>query len=234
MFRWYRGPDQCYVYLSDVPVRNENDYQTKRVWKSVEGKAGRFLGRTTQFRNNNNKQSEQTREWAFRNSRWFTRGWTLQELIAPSTVQFFSWTGEYLGSKDKLQQLIHEITGIPIAALCGASLSEFGVDERLRWAANRKTQKEEDNAYCLLGIFNVFMPLIYGQGENAFHRLKQNIDGSSRAKIDEATRNTNPALWTKVSEQCHVHYNTSLHMLAQYEIQQRKECSPNSGCSYRW
>jgi len=118
----------------------------------------------------------------FRNSRWFTRGWTLQELLAPKLVQFFSQEEELLGNKKMLEQQIHEITGIPIAALRGAPLSEFGVDERLQWAENRKTQKEEDKAYCLLGIFNVFMPLIYGERENAFVRLKAEINGPSRSK----------------------------------------------------
>jgi hypothetical protein len=154
MFCWYRDAAKCYVYLSDVSARA--DYKNSQTLPSWES--------------------------AFRNSRWFTRGWTIQELLAPKSVQFFSRDEELLGDKKILEQQIHEITGIPVAALRGASLSEFGVDERLQWAENRKTQKKEDKAYCLLGIFNVFMPLMYGEGENAFVRLKVEIDGSSRSK----------------------------------------------------
>ncbi|KIW99858.1 uncharacterized protein Z518_10786 [Rhinocladiella mackenziei CBS 650.93] len=136
MFRWYRDAAKCYVYLSDVSAgKSDKNGQTQRSWES-----------------------------AFRNSRWFTRGWTLQELLAPESAEFFSQEGELLGNKRILKQQIHEITGIPIAALSGAPLSEFGVDERLRWAENRKTQRKEDNAYCLLGILNVFISPIYGEG----------------------------------------------------------------------
>ena len=154
MFRWYRDAKKCYVYLSDVSARKrDNNGQTGQIWES-----------------------------AFRNSRWFTRGWTLQELIAPESVEFFSREREYLGNKKMLEQQIHEVTGIPIAALRGAPLSYFSVDERLQWAERRNTTKKEDKAYCLLGIFNVFMPLIYGEGENAFIRLKEEIDRPSRSK----------------------------------------------------
>jgi Heterokaryon incompatibility protein (HET) len=132
MFRWYCDSFKCYVYLSDVPVRNED-----------------------------NNQAKQTLESAFRKSRWFTRGWTLQELIAPRSVEFFSWEGNYLGNKITLEQQIHEIAEIPIEALRGCPPSRFSVHERMQWTENRKTQKKEDKAYCLLGIFNVFMPLIW-------------------------------------------------------------------------
>ena len=126
MFRWYRDAAKCYVYLSDVPAgRGDKNGQTQRPWES-----------------------------AFRNSRWFTRGWTLQELLAPESVEFFSREKEPLGNKKILEQQIHEITGIPIAALRGAPLSKFGANERLRWAEDRKTRRKEDKAYCLLGIFN--------------------------------------------------------------------------------
>src|SRR6266699_2203712 len=93
--------------------------------------------------------------------RWFGRGWTLQELLAPVSVEFFTREGGRLGDKRSLERQIHEITGVAIPALRGAPLSRFGVDERLKWAATRQTTREEDWAYCLLGIFDVFMPLIY-------------------------------------------------------------------------
>jgi hypothetical protein len=153
MFRWYRDSVKCYVYLSDVPVRKEDNNQNSQTWES-----------------------------AFRKSRWFTRGWTLQELIAPKSVEFFSREGELLGNRDTLEGQIYEITEIAIEALRGAPLTHFSVDERMRWAENRKTRRKEDKAYCLLGIFGVFMPLMYGEGENAFVRLEAEIDRSSRSK----------------------------------------------------
>ncbi|TGO80036.1 hypothetical protein BELL_0016g00100 [Botrytis elliptica] len=112
----------------------------------------------------------------FKNSRWFTRGWTLQELIAPRSVEFFCSNGMLLGDKTSLQHLIHEITGIETSALHGQNLSDFTIDERMSWAKNRQTKREEDMAYCLLGIFDVHMPLIYGErSESAFRRLTEEI-----------------------------------------------------------
>jgi hypothetical protein len=109
----------------------------------------------------------------FRQSRWFERGWTLQELLAPRSVEFFSKEGVRLGDRESLKQLIHEVTGIPLKALLGSELSEFDVATRFSWAANRQTTEEEDGAYCLFGIFGVHLPLIYGEGkENARERLE--------------------------------------------------------------
>lgn len=115
-------------------------------------------------------------ELHFRDSRWLTRGWTLQELLAPSSVEFFTREGLRLGDKNDLEQQIHEVTGIAVAALQNKPLAHFTTEERFRWAANRNTTKDEDSAYCLLGIFGVYMPLIYGEGKkNAFRRLKKAI-----------------------------------------------------------
>jgi hypothetical protein len=88
----------------------------------------------------------------FRESRWFTRGWTLQELLAPVSVDFFSKEGTRLGDKKSLEQEIHKITGIAIEALRGKPLSSFTVPEQISWAAKRKTKRKEDQAYSLLGI----------------------------------------------------------------------------------
>ncbi|XP_014553175.1 hypothetical protein COCVIDRAFT_75541, partial [Bipolaris victoriae FI3] len=112
-------------------------------------------------------------ELVFRQSRWFNRGWTLQELLAPHSVEFFSQYGTRLGDKESLKHIICEITGIPLKALSGSDLSEFDVAERFSWAANRRTTEEEDGAYCLFGIFGVHLPLIYGEGKaNALERLR--------------------------------------------------------------
>jgi hypothetical protein len=156
MFRWYCNAAKCYVYLPDVsrPALYAIDKFSQLPW-----------------------------ELAFRKSRWFTRGWTLQELIAPVSVEFFSKEGEQLGNKRSLERHIHEITGIPIKVLQGGSLSDFGVTERMLWAEKRETTRKEDKAYSLLGIFDVCMPLIYGEGrDSAFKRLWEEINKALKGK----------------------------------------------------
>jgi hypothetical protein len=94
-------------------------------------------------------------EWesAFRNSRWFRRGWTLQELLAPKIVDFYSRDGVRLGDKSSQKQQIAEVTKIAVEALQGQPLSTFSVEERFSWVEKPQTTKKEDMAYCLLGIF---------------------------------------------------------------------------------
>jgi tetratricopeptide (TPR) repeat protein len=131
------------------------------------------------------KDATSTIESAFAKSRWFTRGWTLQELIAPKSVEFFSKTGESLGNKDSRVQQLHEITGIHIKALQGAPMAQFTIDDRMSWAKDRKTTREEDTAYCLLGIFGMHIPVMYGEGrESAMARLWEQI----RLSMREASR----------------------------------------------
>jgi hypothetical protein len=111
----------------------------------------------------------------FRNSKWFTRGWTLQELVAPQYVTFFGSDWKEVGTKSSFQALITEITSIPAQVLLTNSAGGISVAQRMSWAAKRETAKVEDKAYCLLGLFNVNMPMIYGEGENAFRRLQLEI-----------------------------------------------------------
>jgi WD40 repeat protein len=156
MCRWYCKAAICYVYLADVWIKDQID------------------------------PSLQPWEAAFRNSRWFTRGWTLQELIAPPLVEFFSLNGKRLGDKKSLEVLLHEITGIPVLALRGRPLSDFSFDVRVSWARNRDTKRKEDLAYSLLGILGISIPVIYGEGkENAFRRLyrewKYHLDELSKS-----------------------------------------------------
>jgi hypothetical protein len=116
---------------------------------------------------------------SFRNSRWFTRGWTLQELIAPKSVEFFSIEGQRLGDRISLEQQIHEITGIDVDALRGIPLSQFSIDRRMAWAAKRNTKRAEDAAYSLLGLFDIHIPLIYGEGRRkALLRLQNAVKES--------------------------------------------------------
>ncbi|PMD48225.1 HET-domain-containing protein [Hyaloscypha variabilis F] len=108
----------------------------------------------------------------FRRSKWFTRGWTLQELLAPIDVDFYDQSWSYVGSKGtNLDRLLSQITGI-------YDLLEYShacVAKKMSWASQRVTTRVEDMAYCLLGLFGVHMPLLYGEGKNAFLRLQLEI-----------------------------------------------------------
>jgi len=178
MYQWYQKADRCYVYLSDV---------------STGGSAG------------SDSSPQQAWKQTFQDSRWFTRGWTLQELLAPTSVDFFSAEGERLGSKASLLQEIHAATGISPQALQGTPLHHFSVEMRLSWADRRNTKREEDRAYALLGICEVHLPLIYGEGEkNAFRRLKEEIQRSSRYLVEgqasTQTHHAQPGIFSGVEK----------------------------------
>jgi len=160
MFRWYQNARICYVYLSDISITDDNEALQQATW-----------------------------EPAFRRCRWFTRGWTLQELIAPRCVQFFSKEGRYFGDRESLERQIQEITGIAIQALRGSDLAQFSIADRMAWTLNRKTKREEDKIYCLFGIFQALIPPMYGEGqEHAFFRLQEELN--KRPKISEGYQAT--------------------------------------------
>jgi hypothetical protein len=167
MFRWYKNAVKCYVYLSDVSMPDDKENNSSLDLKS-----------------------------AFRTARWFTRGWTLQELLAPSSVEFFAADYQRLGDRISLERVIYEITGIPVKALQGYDPMKFSVEERVSWMAKRETKHEEDMAYSLLGIFAIFLPLIYGEGrENAFRRLREEVDRSNKLPkpgVENQVRSTVP------------------------------------------
>ena len=120
-----------------------------------------------------------------RQSKWFTRGWTLQELIAPTVVEFFSKEGKRLGDKQSLEQEIHNITGIPLEVLRGGRLSNFSVAERMAWIEKRDTKYEEDKVYSLFGIFDVCIPLLYGEGKKrAFGRLQASMNEVDKGSFE--------------------------------------------------
>lgn len=127
--------------------------------------------------------------------RWFTRGWTLQELVAPMNVYFYDYKWSYIGSKrdraDFREQLTRT-TGIDGRVLTGAlQLDELSVACRMAWAASRTTTRPEDIAYCLMGIFQVNMPLLYGEGPRAFIRLQEEIlKCESSSSLDDPGRDT--------------------------------------------
>jgi hypothetical protein len=110
-----------------------------------------------------------------KSARWFTRGWCLQELIAPMNMMFFNKLWHSIGSKYQLRHLISEACGIDEQSLFSADLSSLPAAYKMSWAANRHTTRAEDIAYCLLGIFDINMPLLYGEGEKAFTRLQEEI-----------------------------------------------------------
>jgi hypothetical protein len=154
MYQWYQRAEICYVYLSDV-------------LNPVGG-------------------SEMDSE--FYRSKWFTRGWTLQELIAPSRIRFYTRDWKLIGSETSLTgsetsltSAITHITKIPSDVLTGdTALQSSCVSQRMSWAAGRRTSRPEDIAYCLMGIFSVNMPMIYGEGNNAFRRLQEEIIKSTQ------------------------------------------------------
>jgi hypothetical protein len=112
----------------------------------------------------------------FRKSRWFKRGWTLQELIAPRVVLFLSAEWQFLGTKSSLAELISDVSGIDYMILHYLRpIESVSVAERMSWASDRETTRVEDEAYSLLGIFDVNMPTLYGEGLRAFLRLQEEI-----------------------------------------------------------
>lgn len=112
----------------------------------------------------------------FARSRWFKRGWTLQELIAPANLIFMSRDWIEIGTKSSLRVLLAEITGIDEGILAGQlGPDTASVAQRMSWASDRKTTRKEDTAYCLMGIFGVNMPLLYGEEDKAFQRLQEEI-----------------------------------------------------------
>jgi hypothetical protein len=113
---------------------------------------------------------------AFQNSRWWTRGWTLQELIAPASLEFYAHDWSFIGTKSSMIATIHQITNIAWGALNSASLTNSNAAEKMSWIAHRRTTRPEDMAYCLMGILGVNMSVIYGEGgPKAFRRLQAEV-----------------------------------------------------------
>ncbi|KAK4108513.1 HET-domain-containing protein [Canariomyces notabilis] len=162
MYRYYQQAEVCYAYLAGLPER-----------------------------------TDPMNDLAFANHEWFTRGWTLQELIAPKEVLFFTErrdfdcqvidlelsantnrTGDWilLWKKSTMCERLSSITGIDAGVLAHTrSIESISIAERMSWAAQRVTTRVEDRAYCLLGLFGVNMPMLYGEGEKAFIRLQEEI-----------------------------------------------------------
>jgi hypothetical protein len=148
MFAWYRDSAECLVYLTDVKQAAESDGQPQQLLDITA-------------------------------SRWFERGWTLQELLAPADLTFYDRQWRCLGTKVEYAHAIAPITGIKAKILTSRvslpSVLRQSVAERMSWMARRRTTRVEDMAYCMLGIFDINMPLLYGEGDKAFRRLQHEI-----------------------------------------------------------
>ena len=170
MFKWYERSGECYVHLSDV------EYSRDELRSIRERKGAARL-----FEDGSPLSAK------FRKSSWFTRGWTLQELLAPprSKVLYFDANWNEIGTLPQLASDVSEITGIEKSLLVDwTSSADASVAEIMSWASRRQTSREEDMAYCLLGLFDVHMSLLYGEGaKRAFYRLQieimKNMDDES-------------------------------------------------------
>jgi hypothetical protein len=149
MYRWYQEADICYAYLADVSPAALSEQQ---------------------------QQQQQPPLANMKHSRWFTRGWTLQELIAPTRLVFLDGAWTDLGTRTDLAAQLAHWTDIPVDVLTGAQdVDAVSVAQRMSWASGRQTARIEDQAYCLMGLFDINMPLIYGEGSKAFLRLQEEI-----------------------------------------------------------
>jgi hypothetical protein len=154
MFRWYKLSSICFAHLFDlrresVDLDEEDEDENYREEELVDDMA---------------------------DCQWFTRGWTIQELIAPEIVEFYDRGWRLRGEKSLLRNEISNITGIDVEVLQDSDLlSTIAVGRRMSWASGRRTERVEDGAYCLLGIFDINMTMIYGEGTNAFMRLQEEI-----------------------------------------------------------
>jgi hypothetical protein len=116
-------------------------------------------------------------------SRWFKRGWTLQELIAPNSVFLFSKESRFMGDRIELASTISVVTRIHVLALTGLELSRFSKEQRMSWTEGRVTTVPEDNAYCLIGIFDVELHMLYAEGN--YDRRKNSAQNKLHKAIAE-------------------------------------------------
>ncbi|WPH01478.1 HET domain protein, protein [Acrodontium crateriforme] len=188
MFSFYQQAGRCYVYLSDL------DAACPELSDETAGQNSTWLNQLS---------------WC----RWFKRGWTLQELIAPADLQFRNKTWNFVGHLNDLLAEISTITKIDVGILSHRTpLSEVSVAERFSWASERKTTRIEDEAYSLLGLFSINMPLLYGEGQRAFTRLQEEI---IRTRTDLSILAWNYLFhWDLGHNQRHTHRNKNEALLA--------------------
>ncbi|KAK3301757.1 heterokaryon incompatibility protein-domain-containing protein [Chaetomium strumarium] len=197
MFRWYQRAQACFAYLADLEpssTRENGDSEGHQDEDGAAARGGTMADHESEITENDRdergsdtgdggvhlslgKDDHPAQQVArFAHCRWFTRGWTLQELIAPRRVEFYNRNWQFEGDKSSISVLLSNITRIRAEVLDDADqLHIVPVAQRMSWAATRETKREEDRAYCLLGIFGVNIPLLYGEGEKAFIRLQEEI-----------------------------------------------------------
>ena len=174
MYEWYKKSAVCYVYLSDVCYSPSDVSILKDIHKRSLNVGSRSF---STFHEWNPLKQE------FCNSSWFGRGWTLQELLAPARCIFFDRHWTFIGDFFQLEADIAEAAGIPRQYL-GEEHRYASIAQKMSWASCRKTSRGEDLAYCLLGLFDINMPLLYGEGaDKAFYRLQSEI---LRTSTDES------------------------------------------------
>ena len=163
MFQYYSRSAVCYAYLRDVPTHNALVPKFNALVTTVGAEGDR-------------PSTYVPSDSPFSESIWHTRGWTLQELVAPRHVLFLSLTWDVIGSRADLAEELEAVTRVPKSVLqLSQKASEISIMRRMSWACRRKTTRVEDEAYALLGIFNVNMPTLYGEGRRAFQRLQEEI-----------------------------------------------------------
>ena len=145
MYRWYQKSSTCLIYLEDARPVPAED----RTYHYIEDVVS--------------------------NSRWVTRGWTLQELIAPRFASLYDADWNLVCEKDEAFEPLSRATGVPTDVLSSGEFDQYCVAQRMSWAAHRSTTRIEDLAYCLMGLFDINMPMLYGEGEGAFIRLQEEI-----------------------------------------------------------
>ena len=151
MFRWYSSAKVCFAYLPDVSEDSPQELEEDEHGNVIKPRVG-----------------------CFESSDWFTRGWTLQELLAPKTMWFFDRYWRFLGTKDTMKARIKNVTGIEAKYLQG-DVSQACMAVKMSWLARRQTKEIEDIAYCMFGLFGINTSVRYGEGEGAFLRLGQEL-----------------------------------------------------------
>ncbi|KAH9941248.1 HET-domain-containing protein [Epithele typhae] len=172
-------------------------------------------------------RSDEGWELKFKQSVWHDRAWTLQELIAPKLLLFVSSKWTSLGTKAEHAELINSITTVPAEVLClEQDISEISIYDRMVWAAARRATKVEDEAYSLMGIFGINMPILYGEGQHAFYRLQEEImktstdtslfawGGWNNFRTPTASRSPSPQAESAGPDYCSIHEDSGHYLLA--------------------
>jgi hypothetical protein len=173
MFRWYQNAGVCYAYLEDM--------DTLDLLKDAELPEDMDLDEIIGSKNVANRESflHTALNPFFVNSKWFTRGWTLQELLAPHYLVFVDSAWRRIGTRENWAADIEKASKIEARHLTAFTPTDFkscSIAMRLSWASRRETTLEEDETYSLLGLFGTSMPLIYGEGRwRAFNRLQREL-----------------------------------------------------------